>query len=120
MCTIAPKRRRHGREGSHALAAVLVGAACLVFGTAAIAAAATHTVVIEGVKYTPETLTVKRGETVVWVNKDPFPHTVTAKGAFDSRDIGAGKSWKYTTRKAGEYAYICTLHPNMKGTLKVE
>ena len=32
----------------------------------------------------------------------------------------AGKSWKFTARKAGEFAYLCTLHPNMKGILKVE
>ena len=83
-------------------------------------AAKTHTVVIEGVKYAPEALTVRRGDTVVWINKDPFPHTVTVKGAFDSRDIAAGKSWKFVPRKTGEYAYICTLHPNMKGTLRVE
>jgi plastocyanin len=72
------------------------------------------------VAYQPDALTVKRGDTVVWVNKDPFPHTVTAKGIFDSRDIAAGKSWTYTASKPGEYAYICTLHPNMKATLKVE
>ncbi len=81
---------------------------------------ATHTIVIDGVKYLPETLSVKRGETVVWVNKDPFPHTVTAKGAFDSHDIAPGKQWKFTARRVGEYAYICTLHPNMRGTLNVE
>ena len=94
----------------------------LIAGTDAIAAgkSAKHTVMIEGTKYEPETVTVKRGETVMWVNKDPFPHTVTAKGVFDSHDISAGKSWKYIARKAGEYAYTCTLHPNMKGTLKVE
>jgi plastocyanin len=94
----------------------------LLAGAGAIAAdkPATHTVVIDGVAYKPETLSVKRGDTIVWVNKDPFPHTVTAKGAFDSHDIAAGKSWKYTASKAGEYAYTCTLHPNMKGTLKVE
>jgi plastocyanin len=79
-----------------------------------------HTVIIEGVKYEPEALTVKRGDTVVWVNKDPFPHTVTAAGVFDSHSIAAGASWKYVVRKAGEYAYTCALHPNMKGTLKVE
>ena len=72
--------------------------ATLVFCAAALAcvatpsAAATQTVVIEGVKYEPEALTVNRGDTIVWVNKDPFPHTVTAKGAFDSHDIAAGKS----------------------------
>ena len=79
----------------------------------------THTVVIDGVKYDPETVTAKRGDTVIWVNKDPFPHTVTAKGVFDSREIPAGGSWKYEPRKAGEYDYVCTLHPNMKGTLDV-
>ena len=103
--------------------AALACAALLLCGGAAFGAAAapaTHTVVIEGVKYEPETLTVNRGDTIVWVNKDPFPHTVTAKGAFDSHDIAAGKSWKYTASKAGEYAYICTLHPTMKGTLKVK
>src|SRR5688500_5792814 len=40
-----------------------------------IAAPATHTIVIAGMKYSPETLTVKRGDIVVWVNKDFFPHT---------------------------------------------
>ena len=92
----------------------------LAGGAIAAEKAATHTVVIDGVAYKPEALTVKLGDTVVWVNKDPFPHTVTAKGVFDSHEIAAGKSWKYTTGKAGEYAYICTLHPNMKATLKVE
>ncbi len=116
MRTLVPRQRRHGREGSHALAAVLVAAVVVCASGVIAAAPVMQTVVIEGVKYEPETLTVKRGETVVWVNKDPFPHTVTAKGAFDSHDI----SWKYTARKAGEYAYICTLHPNMKGTLRIE
>jgi plastocyanin len=80
----------------------------------------TYTVVIEGTAYAPETLTVKRGDTVVWVNKDPFPHTVTSKAAFDSHDIAPGKQWKYTPRTLGEYSYACTFHPNMKGTLDVE
>ena len=41
-------------------------------------------------------------------------------GIFDSHDIPPNRSWKYTANKAGDYAYPCTLHPNMKGTLKVE
>ena len=72
----------------------------------------THTIVMHA--------TAKRGDTVVWVNKDPFPHTATAKGVFDSKSIAAGASWKYKTRKAGDYTYICTFHPNMVGTLRVE
>ncbi|HEY2862240.1 MAG TPA: cupredoxin family copper-binding protein [Casimicrobiaceae bacterium] len=81
---------------------------------------ATHRVVIDGLKYEPETLTVKRGDTVVWTNKDPFAHTVTAAGKFDSHDIAAGGSWTYVARVPGEYAYICTLHTTMKGVLRVE
>jgi plastocyanin len=109
---------------SRAWRAALIGAAALLYlGTAAVGtavAAETHTVVMDGVKFVPESLTVNRGDTIVWQNKDPFPHTVTAKGAFDSHDIAAGKSWKYTARKSGEFAYVCTLHPNMKATLIVK
>lgn len=82
--------------------------------------AGAHTIVIDGVAYSPAVLTVKRGDTVTWVNKDPFPHTVTAKGSFDSKDIAAGAKWKYVARKPGTYDYVCTYHPNMKGVLKVE
>ena len=116
------------RTQRFALALVCAGAlltSVLVFAGSAAADAgaakpATHRVVIDGLKYEPETLTVRRGDTIVWTNNDPFPHTVTAPGKFDSHDIAANGSWKYVARTAGEYAYICTLHPNMKGTLRVE
>lgn len=81
---------------------------------------ATHTVVMEGVVYAPETLTVNAGDTVVWVNKDPFPHTATAEEKqFDSGLIAAGASWKHTFTEKGRFPYICTYHPTMKGTLVV-
>lgn len=80
-----------------------------------------HTVVIEGTRYEPQALTVRAGDTVVWINRDFFPHTVTAQaGGFDSKAIATGKSWKYVARKAGVFPYICTLHPTMKATLRVE
>jgi plastocyanin len=100
------------------------GAACAVLSLLwlgpALAAGATHRVLIRGLKYVPETLTVHPGDTIVWVNEDPFPHTVTASGFFDSRAIEAGKSWRFVARRAGAYSYVCTLHSNMKGTLRVE
>jgi plastocyanin len=113
---------QRGCERRYVLAVALFYTCGLLDADIALAAgkAANHTVVIDGVKYAPETLAVRRGDTIVWVNKDPFPHTVTAPGAFDSHAIPAGKSWQFTARKSGEFAYICTLHPNMKGTLKVE
>jgi len=84
-------------------------------------AATTHTVVIDGVIFTPTVLTVTVGDTVVWVNKDPFPHTVTSQpGGFDSPPIAPDQSWSYTTTKAGVFPYLCTLHPTMHATLTVE
>ncbi len=85
----------------------------------AVAAPASHTVVIEGTRFSPETLTVARGDRVVWVNKDPFPHTATAAGAFDSKSIGPGASWTYRANKPGTFDYGCSFHPTMKATLTV-
>ena len=104
-------------------AAALIGAAVVLLSSHSAGAAPApipNVVVIEGVKLTPDVLTVKRGDTVQWVNKDPFPHTVSSPGVFDSHNIAAGATWKYRTRKSGTFAYSCTLHPNMKGTLRVE
>lgn len=78
-----------------------------------------HTVIIESMRFTPQTLTVRRGDRVTWVNKDLFPHTVTAAGKFDSHEIAAGASWTYVAAKAGEYDYVCTLHVGMTGRLEV-
>ncbi len=102
--------------------ALLCAAALAASGKLASAAekSAPHKVIMKATSYTPMALTVRRGDTVVWVNEDPFPHTVTSAGAFDSKSIAAGASWKYKANKAGVYAYTCTFHPNMKGTLTVE
>ena len=115
--------QRYGRRWTYPLVVALVCVVGLLrVDSGAIAAGkpVTHTVVIEAMKYAPDTLTVKRGDIVVWINKDSFPHTVTANGVFDSHDIAASRSWKYTARTPGEFAYTCKLHPTMKGALTVE
>jgi plastocyanin len=85
-----------------------------------VSTAATHTVTIEGTRFHPQVLTVEAGDSIVWVNKDPFPHTVTSRaGGFDSHEIPPDKSWAYTARTKGEFPYICTLHPTMRAMLRV-
>ena len=80
-----------------------------------------HTVTIEGLQFNPATLTVHRGDRIVWVNKDPLPHTVTAASkVFDSGSIAANASWSYIAKTAGEYAYGCTFHPTMKAKVTVQ
>jgi plastocyanin len=80
----------------------------------------THTVTMENMRFEPESLTVARGDTIVWVNKDPVPHTATSKeGVFDSGTVLAEKSWRFTARQQGEFPYSCTFHPTMTATLQV-
>ena len=85
------------------------------------AGTATRSLTIENMQFNPSTLSVHRGDRIVWANKDLFPHTVTASNkAFDSGTIEAGGSWTYVASKAGEFSYGCTFHPTMKGLLKVQ
>ena len=80
-----------------------------------------HTVTIEGVQFSPAELIVHPGDRIVWVNKDPFPHTATAANkAFDSGSIAADASWSFTVTKKGEIDYSCTFHPTMKGKIRVQ
>jgi plastocyanin len=108
-------------------ACILVAAVLwVVVGLSSGAAAAggnptTHTVTIEATDFKPSRLTVKTGDTVVWQNKDPFPHTATSEaGRFDSQKIDPGGSWKHIADKPGEFPYFCSFHPSMKATLRVQ
>jgi plastocyanin len=114
----SPLRHRRAVLG----AALLLALAIAELGDAAAAdkPGKVHEVVIQGLQYVPATLQVRRGDVVVWTNKDPFPHTATAPGQFDSKSIAAGGSWRFTAKRAGSFPYVCTLHSNMKGVLQVE
>lgn len=95
-------------------------AAVSLVASAATGAGRTHTVTIENMQFSPQELTVRRGDRVVWVNKDLFPHTVTAVDkTFDSGSVAANASWSYVASKRGDYPYGCTFHPTMKGKITV-
>lgn len=69
-------------------------------------------------KFVPERLEVSAGDTIVWTNRDFVPHSVTAPGV-ESGDLGENASWTLTVQDKGEIAYICRLHPVMRGRLVV-
>ena len=101
--------------------AVLAMLPCSVSRAASAVTPAAHTVTIEGTQFQPGELTIQLGDSIVWINNDPFPHTVTSKtGGFDSGQIQPGKSWKYRAVKKGEFPYVCSLHPTMQATLRVK
>ena len=106
--------RRHGLK---------LGLAALASAPALLAAtrparAATHEVIIERFKYSPAELTVAVGDTITFTNLDGAPHTATAvDGSFDTGRLNRNRSGSITVDAAGEFPYICTFHPNMKGTI---
>lgn len=78
-----------------------------------------HEIAIE-----PDTLKVKVGSTIEWVNEDPVEHNVTSEpGSPDklsSKNFGENGKFKFTVTKAGVIHYKCTLHPaTMNGTIEV-
>ena len=81
----------------------------------------THTVIIDASSFRQDFLAVNAGDTIIWMNRDLFPHTVTAlNGSFDSKEIPAGKSWKYTPKGKGAFDYKCAYHTTMTAVLKVK
>jgi plastocyanin len=88
-------------------------------------AAEKATITITSFQFTPKTLTVAVGTTVVWFNKEGR-HTVQAdKGEFKSDVLTDGKSFEFTFSKAGKYAYHCSFHgesggKDMAGTVIVK
>lgn len=80
-----------------------------------------HTISIEAMKFVPGEMTVKRGDTVKWINRDFFPHTATSlKRGFNSKGIKEGGSWTFTFKESGSFPYKCLFHPPMKGNIVVE
>jgi plastocyanin len=77
---------------------------------------------IDNFKFTPATVTVAHGARVTVTNADSTAHTATADSgnSFDTGNIDPGSSKTITVAKAGRYAYHCTIHPFMHGTLVVK
>ena len=85
----------------------------------ALAAPRTHSVVIDKMKFGPMPAGLRAGDRILWVNKDMFRHTATAKdGSFDV-DLQPGASGVSVVRKAGAISVVCRYHPGMRAMLKV-
>jgi plastocyanin len=70
--------------------------------------------------FEPKSVTVKPGTEVTWKNVGAAPHTITARdGSYDSGMVLKGASFSRRFETAGTFAYYCTLHPNMEGTVVV-
>ena len=75
---------------------------------------------IKNFAYAPPSLTMDKGSTVKFTNRDSTEHTATASGAFDTGSIGEGQTKSVTLETPGTFSYVCTFHPFMHGTVTVK
>lgn len=71
--------------------------------------------------FKPQSITVKVGDTVTWTNSGQAPHTVTADDkSFDSGTVQSGDKFEQKFEDAGNFPYVCTIHPGQEGEVVVE
>jgi plastocyanin len=95
-----------------------------VLGSAAVAPAAeappAREVTMPGKAFSPSVIDVLTGTNVTWRNGDRITHSVTADDeSFESGFIRPGGAFSRTFAKTGTYAYHCTIHKFMRGTVRV-
>ena len=73
-----------------------------------------------GTNYSPRTVTVQAGGSVVWTNRDSEKHTTVSDTGLWSSDIAPGADFTRTFPAAGTFNFHCTLHPGMTGTITVQ
>jgi plastocyanin len=99
---------------------VAAGGAGVAVGVG-VAAAADNPVAISGFSFSPHDITVAVGDSVTRTNSDAQGHTATADdGSFDTGTIANGTSRSVTFATAGTFAYHCSIHPAMTGSVVVE
>jgi plastocyanin len=85
------------------------------------APAADAGVQIDQFAFLPQRITVKPGTTVTWTNDDDDSHTVASSAKlFKSGPLDTGDKFSFTFTTPGTYAYFCSVHPQMTGTIVVE
>ncbi len=102
----------------------LVAAVLLAAGLTAVPAAPTTaggpTVSAANMQFTPATLRTGLGSTVTWSFPDAMVHTTTStQGFWDSGSRSGGQTFERTFDSAGSFAYKCSFHPQMTGTVNV-
>lgn len=117
-------RRRRTLSALAAVSVAMAGTTALVYDGKVVAAAPAMkpAVTIANYSFKPGTITVKKGATVTWINKDDDVHTIKGTDgpeAFNSPALESGSRFGYTFHHAGTYHYICTVHPYMHGVIVV-
>jgi plastocyanin len=94
---------------------------CVSTVFAADVTASARTIDIRNFAFAPSTLTIPVGTQVVWINRDDEPHLIASAGGqfASSHALDTSDSYVVTFSKPGTYAYYCSIHPMMVGTIIV-
>jgi plastocyanin len=99
----------------------LAGGVALLGAAMRVAAADGTEIGIDNFKFAPTPLTVPKGATVTWVNRDDIPHSIVCQTlAFHSHPMDTDGSVSLTFDQPGKYEYVCGLHPFMRGQVIVQ
>lgn len=81
----------------------------------------TNNVAISNFNFTPAVISIRKGTTVTWTNKDGILHTVTADARKGPNSSGLKKDqmYSYTYTETGHFPYHCDIHEDMKGLVVV-
>ena len=80
----------------------------------------THNISIQNFAFSQSSITVKKGDIVVWTNKDSAPHTITGEnGGPNSETLSQSGTYSFTFNNAGTFSYHCKFHPSMTGIVIV-
>ena len=97
--------------------------ASALMATAGSALAAEHVIVQTGKAFSAKKLSVKLGDSVKFINEDPFSHNVFSLSdakSFDLGSYGQGSAKSITLDKAGSVEVECAVHPDMKLVIEVD
>ncbi len=79
-----------------------------------------HDITIYRFKFVPDTLDVRVGDTITWLNKDIAPHTATANDdSWTTDELGKRQSQTLTVTADMSGDYYCVYHPHMKAKLNI-
>jgi plastocyanin len=70
-------------------------------------------------RFVPRSVTVERGTKIRWVNAGSLSHTTTANGGGWDARLDPGETFTRKFRRSGTFAFHCTIHPTMTGTITV-
>jgi plastocyanin len=101
------------------LALIASTAASLLLSMPAAAAPQTHVVIMDKMKFGAVPTNIRKGDTILWVNRDLFRHTATAANKSFDVDLPPKTQKSMIVRTSGSIAFICKYHPGMRGVLRV-